>query len=106
MSLHYLYTMLLHYTFHIRPFFFGSIWNAPLRQHVLKIEKRREQAPALRHVIPLRIVGSGFCPIVRGHPRAMLAADASVGKVENLFYRGETIFSFRISSFQPNSDFS
>jgi hypothetical protein len=44
---------------------------------------RREQAPALRHVIPLRIVGSGFCPMVRGLPRAMLAPDASVGKAEN-----------------------
>ena len=32
--------------------------------------------------VPLRIVGSGFCPIVRGHPRAMLAPDASVGKSE------------------------
>ena len=32
--------------------------------------------------ISLRIVGSGFCPIVRGHPRAMLAPDASVGKAE------------------------
>ena len=35
----------------------------------------------LLRVIPLRIVGSGFCPIVRGLPRAMLAPDASVGKV-------------------------
>ena len=58
---------------------------------------RREQAPALRCAVPLRIVGSGFCPISRsGRPRAMLAPDESVGKVENLFYRGETIFSFRI----------
>ena len=48
--------------------------------------------------VPLRIVGSGFCPILSqrerrdgarwappfggGHPRAMLAPDASVGKAE------------------------
>ena len=32
--------------------------------------------------VPLRIVDSGFCPMVRGLPRAMLAPDASVGKVE------------------------
>ena len=30
----------------------------------------------------LRIVGSGFCPTVRGLPRAMLAPDTSVRKVE------------------------
>ena len=36
----------------------------------------------LLRVIPLRIVGSGFCPTVRGLPRAMLAPDASVGKAE------------------------
>ena len=36
----------------------------------------------LLRVIPLRIVGSGFCPVVRGLPRAMLAPDASVRKVE------------------------
>ena len=29
-------------------------------------------------------VVSGFRPMVRGHPRAMLAPDASVGKVEKL----------------------
>ena len=28
----------------------------------------------------LRIVGSGFCPMVRGLPRAILAPDESVGK--------------------------
>ena len=33
---------------------------------------------------PLRIVGSGFCPMVRGLPRAMLATDVSVGKAEKL----------------------
>ena len=33
-------------------------------------------------VVPQRIVGSGFCPTARGHPRAMLAPDASVGKAE------------------------
>ena len=38
----------------------------------------------LLRVIPLRIVGSGFCPIVRGLPRAMLAPDVSVGKTENI----------------------
>ena len=32
----------------------------------------------------LRIVGAGFCPIVCGRPRAMLASDASVGKAEKL----------------------
>ena len=31
---------------------------------------------------PLRIVGSGFCQIVCGLPRAMLAPDTSVGKAE------------------------
>ena len=36
----------------------------------------------LLRVIPLRIVGSGFCPMVRGRPRAMLAPDVSVGKAE------------------------
>ena len=45
---------------------------------------RREQAPALRSFVFLRIVGSGFCPIVRGLPRAMLAPDAGVGKAENI----------------------
>ena len=47
---------------------------------------RREQAPALRTFVFLRIVGSGFCPIVRGRPRAMLALalDASVWKAENV----------------------
>ena len=43
------------------------------------------KAPSQReplYVISLRIVGSGFCPMVRGHPRAMLAIDASVGKAE------------------------
>jgi hypothetical protein len=45
---------------------------------------RREQAPALRTFVFLRIVGSGFCPIsLGGRPRAMLAPDASVGKAEN-----------------------
>ena len=50
--------------------------------------------------VPLRIVGSGFCPILSlrkrrdcarwalpnggGRPRAMLAPDASVGKAEKL----------------------
>jgi len=34
----------------------------------------------LLRAVPLRIVGSGFCPMVRGLPRAMLALDASVGK--------------------------
>ena len=54
----------------------------------------------LLRVIPLRIVGSGFCPILSqrerrdgarrappfggGRPRAMLAPDASVGKAENM----------------------
>ena len=38
----------------------------------------------LLRVIPLRIVGSGFCPIRRGLPRAMLAPDVSVGKTENI----------------------
>ena len=38
--------------------------------------------PALRTLVFLRIVGSGICPMVRGLPRAMLAPDASVGKVE------------------------
>ncbi|MBQ3228784.1 MAG: hypothetical protein IJB43_09390 [Clostridia bacterium] len=41
------------------------------------------------YIIPLRIVGSGFCPMVRGLPRAMLAPDASVGKAEKL--ESETI---------------
>ena len=36
------------------------------------------------YIIPLRIVGSGFCPIMRGLPRAMLAPDVSVGKTENI----------------------
>ena len=45
---------------------------------------RREQAPALRTFVFLRIVGSGFCPIVRELPRAMLAPDASVWKTENI----------------------
>ena len=64
------------------PFTQGSLWYAP----------------------PLRIVGSGFCPIMSqrerregarrvppfggGHPRAMLAPDASVGKAENGANRG------------------
>ena len=30
----------------------------------------------LLRVIPLHIVDSGFCPIMRGLPRAMLAPDA------------------------------
>ena len=30
----------------------------------------------------LLIVGTGFCPMVRGLPRAMLATDASVEKIE------------------------
>ena len=34
--------------------------------------------------VSLRIVGSGFCPTVRGLPHAMLAPDASVGKAEKL----------------------
>ena len=54
--------------------------------------------------VPLRIVGSGFCPILSrrehkdgarrappfggGRPRAMLAPDASVGKVEKQLYQG------------------
>ena len=54
----------------------------------------------LLHRLPLRIVGSGFGPILSqrerrdgarwappfggGHPRAMLAPDASVGKAEKL----------------------
>ena len=37
---------------------------------------------SLKCAVPLLMVGSGFCPIVRGHPRAMLAPDASVGKAE------------------------
>ena len=38
---------------------------------------------SLKCTISLRIVGSGFCPILRGgRPRAMLAPDASVGKAE------------------------
>ena len=53
----------------------------------------------LLRVIPLRIVGSGFCPILSqrerkdgarrapplggGRPRAMLAPDESVGKAKN-----------------------
>ena len=57
------------------------------------------------YIIPLRIVGSGFCPILfqrerrdgarwappngGGHPRSMLAPDASVGKAEKL--ESETI---------------
>ena len=32
--------------------------------------------------VPLLIVGSGFCPMVRGLPRAMLAPDESVGIAE------------------------
>jgi len=32
----------------------------------------------LLRVIPLRIVGSGFCPIARGLPRAMLATEISM----------------------------
>ena len=36
----------------------------------------------LLRAVPLRIVGSGFCPMVRGLPRAMLAADECVGKAE------------------------
>ena len=45
-------------------------------------------APSRReplYVIPLRIVGPGFCPMVRGLPRAMLAPDASVGKLCKCF---------------------
>ena len=38
----------------------------------------------LLRVSPLRIVSSGFCPIMRGLPRAMLAPDVSVGKAENI----------------------
>jgi hypothetical protein len=37
--------------------------------------------------VPLRIVGSGFCPMVRGQPRAMLAPDASVGKAEKMQFK-------------------
>ena len=38
---------------------------------------------SLKCAVPLLMVGSGFCPIWRdGHPRAMLAPDASVGKAE------------------------
>ena len=37
----------------------------------------------LLRVIPLRIVGSGFCLIARGLSRAMFAPDVSVGKAEN-----------------------
>ena len=43
---------------------------------------------SLIRAVLLRIVGSGFCPIVRGHPRAMLAPDASVGKAEKQLYQG------------------
>ena len=39
---------------------------------------------SLKCAVSLLIVGSGICPIWRGgHPRAMLAPDASVGKTEN-----------------------
>ena len=34
------------------------------------------------YIIPLRIVGSGFCPMVRGLPRAMLAPDANVERFQ------------------------
>ena len=36
----------------------------------------------LLRVIPLRIVGSGFCPIMRGLPRAMLAPDTNVERFQ------------------------
>ena len=36
----------------------------------------------LLRAVPMRIMGSGFCPMVRGLPRAMLASDSSVGKAE------------------------
>ena len=39
--------------------------------------------------LPRRIVGLGFCPIVRELPRTMLAPAASVGKAEKL--ESETI---------------
>ena len=54
---------------------------------------RREQAPALRTFVFLRIVGSGFSPVVRGLPRAMLAPDASVGKTKTRV-RNLTFLSF------------
>ena len=37
---------------------------------------------SLKYAVSLLIVGSGFCPVVRGLPRAMLAPDAGVGKAE------------------------
>jgi len=36
--------------------------------------------------IPLRIAGSGFCPIVRGLPRAMFTPGASVGKEDHSIF--------------------
>ena len=62
----------------------------------------------LLRVIPLRIVGSGFCPIVCGRPRAMLALalDASVGKVKILFiYTEPKRWYHPAISFQANGDF-
>ena len=38
----------------------------------------------LWRVVSLRTVGLGFCPMVRGLPRAMIAPDTIVGKEEIL----------------------
>ena len=57
---------------------------------VLFYEANLRKAPSgrLLRAVPLRIVGSGFCPIVRERPHAMLAPDASVGKAEKQLYQG------------------
>ena len=72
----------------ILPYFYkgnGRLIASPTNKNCVF---RREQAPALRPFIFLRIVGSGFCPMVRGHPLAMLAPDAGRRESEkyNLIY--------------------
>ena len=58
-----------------------SLWEARKTEQIpVAGAIKRRSAPALRRTVPLLIVGSGFRPIVRGHPRAMLAPDVSVGK--------------------------
>ena len=61
--------------------FICFLWGVALRIITYPAPSRRE---AYVRAVPLLIVGSGFCPIVRGHPRAMLAPDAGIGQAENI----------------------
>ena len=61
---------------------------------------------SLKCAVSLLIVGSGFRPIWRGgHPCAMLAPDASVGKVEFSLYTEPKRWYHPAISFQANGEF-